>query len=188
MDKQTLRKTYLQKRMTLSDGAFALKNEGLLNQIKSWWAHQPAGPVHIFLPIRKFREADTWPLIRWCWAGKTRVITSITDTRSNALHHVWLDAQTPLVENKWGIPEPAEIRPADPSQCSAVFVPLIVFDLELNRIGYGKGYYDKFLSTLPPGVKKVGLSLAPPLDLIPYAEPHDIKVDAVIWPGGIVGK
>ena len=185
MNKQTLRKIYLEKRITLTPEEYSWRSQLLLSHVKELSGLIVKGPVHIFLPINKFREVNTWPIIEWFWELDIPTITSITDTRKNALRHVWLEEQTRLLENKWGIPEPVGGKAADPSKCTVVFVPLIVSDLLLNRIGYGKGFYDIFLSELPSRIKKIGMSLAPPLDLIPYTEAHDEQLDAVLWPGGI---
>lgn len=186
MNKQTLRKTYLEKRITLTPEEFSRRNELLLAQVKGIRANIGGGPVHIFLPIQKFKEVNTWPIIHWLWAHHIGTITTITNIKKNELRHVWLTNDTKLLESKWGIPEPVDAEAADAAACTIVFVPLVAFDQQLNRIGYGKGFYDMFLAGLPPHVKRVGLSLAPPLDLIPYAEPHDEALHAVIWPGGIV--
>lgn len=185
MNKQTLRKIYLEKRITLTPHEYSARNQLLLSQVKELDDVIATGPVHIFLPISKFREVNTWPIVEWFWGKGVSTITTITDTKKNVLRHVWLEEQTQLLENKWGIPEPVCGKAADPSKCTVVFVPLIVFDQLLNRIGYGKGFYDIFLSELPSRIKKIGLSLAPPLDVIPYTELHDEQLDAVVWPGGI---
>ncbi len=185
MNKETLRKTYLEKRITLIPEEFSRRNELLLAGVKKLRGDIAEGPVHIFLPIQKFKEVNTWPIIHWLWAQHIRTVTTITDTKKNELRHVWLAVDTKLQESKWGIPEPVGAEVAEAAACTLVFVPLVVFDLQLNRIGYGKGFYDAFLAGLPARVKRVGLSLSPPLDLIPYAESHDVALDAVIWPGGI---
>lgn len=179
MDKQTLRKTYLEKRKALSDTHFRAANEQLLSLVQ--WNRQMlgTGPIHIFLPIEKFREVDTWPIVRWLWEQGIPTMTSITDTEKGTLAHVWFDADTSFVPNRWGIPEPANATPADPLECTAVFVPLLVADRQGHRIGYGKGFYDGFLATLPSHVVKIGLSALPLVDEIEGIEAHDVRLDRV---------
>ena len=66
-----------------------------------------------------------------------------------------------------------------------VLVPLLNFDEEGNRVGYGKGYYDRFLAHCRPDCIKVGFSYFEPLDSIDDVHEYDIKLDYGITPGGI---
>jgi 5-formyltetrahydrofolate cyclo-ligase len=59
---------------------------------------------------------------------------------------------------------------------------MIGFDLQGNRVGYGKGFYDRFLERTRPDAIKVGLCLFPPVDQISDAAPFDIKMDVVVTP------
>lgn len=183
MDKQALRKTYLEKRKALSDADYAAANEQLLSLVQANLQLLGAGPVHIFLPIEKFKEVDTWPIVRWLWAQRIPTMTSITDTEKGTLAHVWFDAHTSFVPNPWGIPEPTNATPANPLACTAVFVPLLVADRHGHRIGYGKGFYDQFLASLPSHVVKVGLSALPLVDEIAGIEGHDVRLDEVLVAG-----
>jgi 5-formyltetrahydrofolate cyclo-ligase len=62
-----------------------------------------------------------------------------------------------------------------------ILVPLLTFDLLGHRIGYGKGYYDRFLKLCRPTAQKIGISLFDPEDQLP-AEDYDIKLTQVITP------
>ncbi len=179
MDKETLRKTYLAKRKALSPEEWRRASDILFEQVKSSEVIGD-GPVHIFLPIEKFREVDTWPIIHWLWEQGKGTITSVTNIKDGTLAHVWFDANTQFETDKWGIPEPVGARPADPSACTALFVPLLVADKKGNRIGYGKGFYDGFLASLPKKCKMVGLSLLPLVEETIAADPHDVPLDMVI--------
>ena len=81
---------------------------------------------------------------------------------------------------KWGIPEPIEGESAATEDIDVVLIPLIVFDENGHRIGYGKGYYDRFLESCRPDTLKVGLSILPPIKEIPEVEAHDIPMDYCI--------
>ncbi|MEQ8414922.1 MAG: 5-formyltetrahydrofolate cyclo-ligase [Imperialibacter sp.] len=180
MDKQALRKQYLEERKALSQQAWQAACDSLFEQVKGNAALIGGGPVHIFLPIEKFKEVDTWPIIRWLWHEGIRTMTSVTDTGRGTLSHVWFDDKTHFNTSKWGIPEPVNVPPADPSLCTVIFVPLLVADKHGNRIGYGKGFYDGFLSSLPRSVTKVGLSLLPLVDRPIPEELHDVRLDVVL--------
>ncbi len=183
MDKPALRKIYLQKRKSLSDEEVQRRSLQLLTLLQQRSELLLQGPVHIFLPIRKFNEVDTWPIIHWLWTRGIATQTTLTDTENTRLRHVWFDEKTAFIENLWGIPEPASAQPADPSVCSTVLVPLLVADKRGHRIGYGKGFYDGFLVTLPSGVRKIGLSMFPLIDKIDTFEAHDILLDEVLVAG-----
>src|SRR5690606_18196138 len=87
--------------------------------------------------------------------------------------------------DSYGIPVPTVTHAADESLIQLVIVPLLAYDLKGQRLGYGMGFYDKFLSRLSKEVVKAGLSFFPPEDKIP-SEPHDVPLDLCINPEGIL--
>lgn len=95
------------------------------------------------------------------------------------MEHFELKRDTQLIENTWGIPEPL-----DANHCTdtpdVVFIPLLAFDFEGNRVGYGKGYYDRYLYTLPSNVLKIGISLFAPVEYIDDSDEFDIQLDYCI--------
>ena len=99
-----------------------------------------------------------------------------------ALEHYLLSDQTPLKLNRWGIPEPLSGIAITPQHMEVVFVPLLVFDLKGHRIGYGKGYYDRFLGECPNSTIKVGLSFFDPVSKIVDIDPYDVSLDYVVSP------
>ena len=96
-----------------------------------------------------------------------------------------IDPSTPFVENKWGVPEPTSGDDVLPENIDVVLLPMLCFDLAGNRVGYGKGYYDRFLAECKPDVQKIGLCLADPIKLIEDASMHDIKMDICVTPGKV---
>jgi 5-formyltetrahydrofolate cyclo-ligase len=84
--------------------------------------------------------------------------------------------------NQYGIPEPVGGSEIMPEELDMVFVPLLGFDLQGNRVGYGKGYYDRFLSKCKDDVIKVGLSFLSPIDCIEDVDFFDKKLDFCITP------
>ena len=84
--------------------------------------------------------------------------------------------------NKWGIPEPLPFNLVGPEQIDAVLVPLVGFDTIGHRIGFGKGFYDRYLPLCRPDCLKIGISLFDPVDLIDEVESHDIPLDIAICP------
>ena len=179
-DKQQIRKAALAGRKELSEVEYQNRNESILDHFSRWPVAVSLKAFHCFLPIAKNKEPDTWPIIDFLQRNDKAVIISRSDTTTNVLTHFHFEDRSQLRENKWGIPEPVTGELADVSQLDMVFIPLLAFDLAGNRIGYGKGYYDRFLSACKEDVLKVGLSLLPPLAEPLEAEAHDIPLDYCI--------
>ena len=145
----------------------------------------PYSTVHTFLPIARQNEVDTWPIIHRLWHERwpVRVAVSVTDPITNRLSHFLLTPTTLLTENAWGIPEPAPTaHPLRPVDFDIVLVPLLAFDQRGHRVGYGKGFYDRFLAECRPDCLKIGLSLVEPIACIDDVELTDIRLDMCIAP------
>ena len=94
--------------------------------------------------------------------------------------HCLVRNTTRFQNDRYGIPTPMFIEPIEAQEIDLVFTPLISFDKLGNRIGYGGGYYDRFLAECNPYVHIIGLAITPPLDLIPFEEPHDKRLMSCI--------
>lgn len=87
--------------------------------------------------------------------------------------------------NKYGIPEPSEGQTVSTDRIDVVIVPLLVADKNGHRVGYGGGFYDRFLSTCRDDTLKVGLSFFPPVSTpVSDVDLHDISLDALVSPDG----
>ena len=142
--------------------------------------------VHTFLPIKRRNEVDTWPIIHQIWTNFPHIQVSVpvTDEYSSQLISYMLFPSTALVENRLGIPEPAvgSRYETDLTQISIVLVPLLIFDRQGHRVGYGGGYYDRFLANVEPGCLTIGLSLFEPVDVIDDIIETDIPLNCAITP------
>jgi 5-formyltetrahydrofolate cyclo-ligase len=136
---------------------------------------------HVFLPIVKQNEVNTEGLLS-ILQGKDKRIVLPKAHSDRSLSHYLLEDQTKLVENHWGILEPTGGLTIKENQIDVVFVPLLVGDLNGGRVGYGKGYYDRFLAVCRPDVITVGLSLLEPVETIDDLEPHDHPLHWLITP------
>jgi 5-formyltetrahydrofolate cyclo-ligase len=90
-----------------------------------------------------------------------------------------------LRKNSWGIPEPDQGIEVPAGQLEVVFIPLLAWDKRGHRVGYGKGFYDNFLSACKPEVIKIGLSLFEAVEAIEGIRPEDIPMDYCVHPEGI---
>ena len=182
MRKAEIRKYYLEKRKDLSSEQIKQKSADLANQFFSKVNLEDVEYLHVFIPIAKFNEVDTWLIIHKIWQDypDIKVVTSVT--LENELQHFVIDKQTQFIEDKWGIPTPKSIEEISADKIDLVITPLLAFDRNNNRVGYGKGYYDKFFADCKPNVGKVGLSLFPPLeDEIEDVNEFDIALDEVLF-------
>ncbi|WP_143306673.1 5-formyltetrahydrofolate cyclo-ligase [Chitinophaga vietnamensis] len=184
--KKDIRKRFLELRMQLSTEAIASMNAALLANCRLL-NYSDIHCVHVFLPITEKREADTWPLIRWMKEKYPHLqwTLSKSDMASGEMTHYLWDDTTVLVNNKYGIPEPAGGIRIQPADIDLVFVPLLAFDRQGHRVGYGKGMYDRFLQQCRADVRTIGLSLFEPVTLIADAGEQDVMLKTAITPDHI---
>jgi 5-formyltetrahydrofolate cyclo-ligase len=100
------------------------------------------------------------------------------------MQHILLQENTCITVSKFGIPEPQQGIEVLAHSIDVVFVPLLAFDKKGHRIGYGKGFYDRFLKQCAPEAQFVGLSFFAPENKIPSAS-HDIALDYCVTPTNI---
>ena len=93
--------------------------------------------------------------------------------------------KTELIENKWGIREPVSGEAVKPTTIDMILVPGLAFDRAGHRVGYGKGFYDRFLKTCRDDCVKIGLSYFEPVDEIAEAHEGDAALDFCVTPEGI---
>ncbi|MFZ4862214.1 5-formyltetrahydrofolate cyclo-ligase [Sphingobacterium sp. Mn56C] len=183
MTKEKLRKIFKQKRIDLSRQQRAEYDAMLFEQLKQldWNAYHY---VHIYLTLRKFNEPDTSALIQWLKAfyPQVKLVISRSDfATGEMLNYLW-NADTVIKENAWGIPEPEDGTLVDESLIDLVLVPLLVTDVAGNRVGYGKGFYDRFLSRCRKDVRTLGLSYFEPVETISDVDAWDRALQHLITP------
>ena len=144
--------------------------------------------VHTYLPIKENNEIDTWRFINKGWEQfeDIRFCTSVTNFKTKEMKHYHITPDTDYTEDAWGIPVPKSIERVNLKEIDMVLIPLLAFDKHGNRVGYGGGYYDRFLSELRPDVIKVGISLFPAIDGDIPTEEHDIALDYVLNPDTVI--
>ena len=138
---------------------------------------------HIFLPIKKNNEIDTSTIIDYLQSRNKQIL--VPKIKNEELDSILLLPKTRLKENTWGIPEPTEGKSVEPQLIDVVFIPLLVFDKGGHRVGYGKGFYDRFLKTCRKDVVKIGLSFFEAVDEISDLNPGDIPMDYCVTPNKI---
>ena len=137
---------------------------------------------HIFLSIAEKKEVNTEAVLHILQGKDKNVILSKADFKSGDLRNYLLTDATVIKKNHWGIPEPVDGIEIPPEKIEVVFVPLLAFDESGNRIGYGKGFYDRFLSGCKQHVVKIGLSFFEAEKELPEIAPHDVPLDYCVTP------
>lgn len=140
---------------------------------------------HLFLTIEEQKEINT-EFILQVLAGKDKeIVVAKTDFNSIQMTHYLLKDNTKFKKNEYNIPEPVDGIEVPVSKIDVVFVPLLAFDTKGNRVGYGKGFYDKFLSQCQPETIKIGLSFFEAEEEIVDVYTDDIRLDYCVTPNKI---
>ncbi len=183
MLKKEARNYFLQKRLLLTNSEV----ETASFQAFTRWKNSDLihlDSFHIFLSIKEKKEVNTQFFLDFLWENNKTVYSSKVEGKS--LLHYELTPHTILGKNSWGILEPVNPEFVIPERIDCVFVPLLAYDLQGNRAGYGKGYYDRFLCDYPE-TKKVGLSFFDSVSNIEDISISDVPLDYIITPGYFSG-
>ena len=143
--------------------------------------------LHCFIPIEKFNEVDTSPITRSLWTNlpEVQIIAPRVNFEIAELESLIYSIETKLVENAWGIREPAGGELVEPATIDMVIVPGLAFDRSCHRVGYGKGFYDRFLKRCRPDCIKIGLSYFDLTAEISDIHQGDMTLDFCVTPDGI---
>ena len=184
MTKQELRKIYLQKRLSLSSQDCANHSRHLCENFFSSIDLSSTKVLHTFLPIEKSNEPDTWLIIDRIRSEYSHIRISIPriNNKTGALDNVFFEGHEQLAINKWGIPQPHQGRQTGMNEIDMVLVPMLIFDKQGHRVGFGKGYYDKFLALCRADCKRIGISLFEPVERIEDVNELDIPVHYCLTP------
>jgi 5-formyltetrahydrofolate cyclo-ligase len=184
MNKKELRQKYKAKRQELSnaeidDLSLLIANEVL--KLPIWEKTY----FHIFLPILEQKEINTEYILHLLSGKDKEIVISKSDFQSLNMTHFLLTDNTKIKKNEYNIPEPVDGLEVPTSKIEVVFVPLLAFDKTGHRVGYGKGFYDKFLAQCNPKALKIGLSFFEPEGLIEEVFINDLKLNYCVTPSRI---
>jgi 5-formyltetrahydrofolate cyclo-ligase len=140
---------------------------------------------HIFLSIAEQKEVNTEYLLHILQGKDKEVVLPKSDFKTGKMTSFLLTDHTVIRKNEWNIPEPQDgIEIAD-SKLDVVFLPLLAFDHAGHRVGYGKGFYDRFLAECRNDILKIGLSFFDPVEKIDEVFSHDAPLDYCITPNKV---
>ena len=181
MTKADLRKEYKSRRDELANETIDELSIILANRLLDLdiWNHSF---YHVYLTIEEQKEINTDYLLS-ILAGKDKnIVVSKSDFETREMTHYLLTDSTTLKKNQYHIPEPIDGIEIKTENLEVVFVPLLAFDKRGHRVGYGKGFYDKFLSQCKPETVKIGLSLFEAESKIDDVIESDVKLDYCVTP------
>ena len=182
LSKDLARKIFKKRRSELSHRAYSSLSEAIT---KSFISHFPINnntSFHTFLSSHEKREPDTYQIIKYAQLKGASIFVPFMQNHSMKIAQ--LKPNTTLEQGEYNISQPEKATHITPKKIDMIVVPLLTYDIEGNRVGYGKGYYDRFLSRYPESTK-IGLSLFPPINKIVDIKSKDIKIDYCISPNKI---
>ena len=140
--------------------------------------------VHTYVASLKLGEPDTATIVRYLQFKNplVKIVIPKIDIHSGNITHYHFDEGVELITNAYGIDEPKEGNLIKEDEIDLVLIPLLAFDKKGFRVGFGKGYYDKFLARCKPNVIKAGLSFFDPVDEINDISGFDIPLNFCITP------
>jgi len=180
--KEVLRAQQKNLRCTLSPHAIAT----LSARIEQHLRREIDGENPVMVYASKAHEVDTHRLISWLLSSGTGVVVPIIEQETRTLRLSYLRDPAVLRPGTFSVPEPLgnEI-PVLPSEIRLVVVPMIAFDRRGYRLGYGAGYYDRFLSS-HPWMRKIGVAFScQEVDAVP-ADENDVPMDLVVTEEGVL--
>lgn len=182
MTKPQIRELYLKKSRHVDP-------ERIAAQLGEIFSNKPLKLLHSFIANQARNEVDTKrirQILQTDFPGIQWVAPRMIPGTRQMENFVW-DDETELIANRWSIeePNPEPSQSIDIQSVDAILVPLLAFDRQGHRVGYGGGYYDRFLAQCRPDTLKIGLSHFEPLEEIEDANEWDVKLDICVTPDRI---
>ena len=178
-DKTFLRSHYKKKRLSLTKQEVDHLSQRVckqLDKLNIWKLKH----YHIFISILKYNELDTSSIINKLKSEQKIII--VPKISNNELVHIAINDETEFGLNEYGIKEPNDGNHFIIENLDIIFIPLLAFDIEGHRVGYGKGYYDRFLKLTNNSTLKIGLSFFDPINKIQDIDDNDVKLDYCVTP------
>ncbi len=183
MKKEDIRKKYISLRKNFTSDEVQEMSKKIFELFKENFSVSSGQNVHVFLSIEKFNEVETKFFINYFKKNGASIF--LPKMIKGKLIAVELGDEKSLLKNNFGILEPQSLE----NECShfdLIITPLLYADAEGNRVGYGKGYYDGFFSTINENAVKIGVGFFSPNESVEDIEDHDVTLDYLITPESIL--
>ena len=176
MDKKELRRSIRERKRAMTEEEIVSRSEKLGVLFAQSEAYKNAKTIYGYLPYNQ--EVRTVPMLEQALKDGKKV--AVPKVYGDEMKFLYLDDLTKVSKGYAGIPEPIADGPVADDETALVLMPGLAFDPQGHRIGYGGGFYDKFLAAEP---NQPTLALCYEFQLLPEldTEEHDIPVDTVLW-------
>jgi 5-formyltetrahydrofolate cyclo-ligase len=183
-DKQEIRKKIWSLRNGMTPEEIVAKSGLIIRRLTELRDLREASTLMVFLSFGS--EVLTDDLLRWGWEAGKRMVIPLCRPEDRSLTPCLLGSFGELEIGHYGIREPRaeNIRPVPREEIDAIIVPAVAFDLRGYRVGYGGGYYDRFLPEVPRAVR-IGAAFS--CQIVPEipADPHDVRIDRIVTENGV---
>ena len=176
MNKKELRAAIREKKRAMTPEEIEERSRRLGEKFAQSRVYREADAIYGYLPYNQ--EVRTVPMLERALREGKRV--AVPKVYGEEMRFIWLTDLTKVAKGYSGIPEPIEDGPVADDPHALVLMPGLAFDPQGHRIGYGGGFYDKFLASEP---EHPTLALCYDFQLLPELETEefDIPVDTVLW-------
>lgn len=176
MDKKELRRAIREKKRAMTEEEIASRSAKLAELFRASEAYQKAETIYGYLPYNQ--EVRTVPMLEQALRDGKRV--AVPKVYGEEMKFLYLDDLSQVAKGYAGIPEPIADEPVAEDKTALVLMPGLAFDPQGHRIGYGGGFYDKFLAAEPTHPT---VALCYEFQMLPQLETEefDIPVDLVLW-------
>jgi 5-formyltetrahydrofolate cyclo-ligase len=181
MLKQEAREYGLATRMALTAHEQAMLDGRIIKNCQEAVDWAKIRKAHVYLPLARKREIGTWALVRWLWAVHPEIEVFVPRITKDGMEHVAMSHDTRFRPNQYQVPEPVSGEMLSPGEkLDVIITPLLAFDRKGHRVGYGAGYYDRFLAEHPEALR-VGLAYSTCcIDSGIESEDHDMPLNMVL--------
>lgn len=176
MDKTELRREIRTRKRAMTEEEIETRSAKLGQLFFASEAYQKAKTIYGYLPYNQ--EVRTVPMLERALKDGKKV--AVPKVYGEEMKFLYLDDLNAVAKGYAGIPEPIADEPVADDETALVLMPGLAFDPQGHRIGYGGGFYDKFLAAEP---HHPTLALCYEFQMLPKldVEDHDIPVDTVLW-------
>lgn len=176
MNKQELRRTIRERKRAMTEEEIVERSNALAEKFYNSPAYQAASTIYGYLPYNQ--EVRTVPMLQRALNEGKRV--AVPKVYGEEMRFIYLEDLTQVSKGYAGIPEPIADAPVAEDQRALVLMPGLAFDPQGHRIGYGGGFYDKFLAK-EPHHPTLALCYEFQMQVHLDTEEFDIPVDTVLW-------
>ena len=183
MNKEQLRNVYKEKRTAILPMQKNKWEDLILIHFQKLGIEIPE-LIMTYAPCEKFNEFDPQLITDFCYFKNPahRLLYPVINMEKNTMECMVVNDETVFAPNSYGIDEPKDCQSIFPEEIDMVLVPLLIFDVHGHRVGFGKGYYDRFLKQCRDDSVKIGFSFFEAEKKIEGINKHDIKLDYCITP------